>query len=127
MGRKLLRAQSSLMTHNLIKARDFSASRYNCFLHNAKLFFFVFHYVCSFCTYINSHFTFVYSKTLTNDVFNGLNNKVNLESKSTYGESFTKRAPVELSLTDSSSFLRTMVQNQSWNQQKKSCKVRNSK
>lgn len=81
-----MRAQSSLMTHNLIKARDFSASRYNC--HNAKLFFFVFHYVCSFCTYINSHFTFVYSKTLTNDVFILLNNKVNLESKSTYGESF---------------------------------------
>lgn len=83
---KLLRAQSSLMTHNLINARDFSASRYNC--HNAKLFFFVFHYVCSFCTYINSHFTFVYSKTLTNDVFILLNNKVNLESKSTYGEPF---------------------------------------
>ena len=52
---KLLRAQSSLMTDNLINARDFPVSRYNC--HSEKLFFIVFHYVCSFCTYINSHLT----------------------------------------------------------------------
>lgn len=93
------------MAHNLIKAGDFSVSRYNS--HNAKLFFTVFHYICRFCAYLNSHFTLVYIKTLMNDVFTLLNNKVNPECKSTYGELFLHKlggARVEFSLICALSF-----------------------
>ena len=78
--------------------------------------------------HLSHHFTLVYSKTLMNDAFILLNNKVNLESKSTYGEPYING---ELMWNSVLQILHFSKDNGSKPELKsaenESCKVRNSK